>query len=132
MTEREKDLIIAEKRWAREKNFLEREYKIAQEQKELKNKYRKKLSTSKWLIFFLFLNCTIIELFTGYVTMETLTIAKMTGLPPDLTPLVTLIGIVVAEVIGFAVYALKSLKENTSGGIIYETTMANLSVEAKG
>lgn len=31
MTEREKDLIIAEKRWAREKNFLEREYKIIQE-----------------------------------------------------------------------------------------------------
>ena len=118
MTEREKDLIISEKRWAREKDLLEREYKLVQEQKD-----KKKMSTSKWLIFFLFLNCTIIELFTGYVTLQTLTIAKITGLPPDLTPLVTLIGIVVAEVIGFAVYALKSLKENTSGGIIYETAM---------
>lgn len=132
MTEREKDLIISEKRWAREKDLLEREYKLVQEQKDLKNKYKKKMSTSKWLIFFLFLNCTIIELFTGYVTLQTLTIAKITGLPPDLTPLVTLIGIVVAEVIGFAVYALKSLKENTSGGIIYETAMANLISEAKG
>ena len=45
---------------------------------------------------------------------------------PDFTPLVTLIGAVVSEVIGFAIYAIKSAKENTEGGIIYETTMAKL------
>lgn len=37
-----------------------------------------------------------------------------------------LITTVVAEVIGFGVYALKSAKENTEGGIIYETTMREL------
>ena len=47
-------------------------------------------------------------------------------LTPDLSPLMALISAVVAEVIGFAVYALKSTKENTEGGIIYETAMYNL------
>ena len=50
----------------------------------------------------------------------------MTFMMPDFTPLVTLIGAVVSEVIGFAIYAIKSAKENTSGGIVYETAMMNL------
>jgi hypothetical protein len=47
-------------------------------------------------------------------------------LTPDLSPLMALISSVVAEVIGFAIYSLKSVRENTEGGIIYETTMHNL------
>ena len=34
-----------------------------------------------------------------------------------------LITAVVAEVIGFAIYSLKASKENTKGGIIYETAL---------
>ena len=38
---------------------------------------------------------------------------------PDFSPLVTLVGAAVSEVIGYAIYAVKSMKENTEGGIIY-------------
>ena len=50
----------------------------------------------------------------------------------DFTPLVTLVGTVVTEVIGFGVYALKSMKENTSGGIVYESTMKEMEEQIKG
>ena len=126
MTERERDLIIAERRWQREKPLREREYKLKEDQRQFKETHRPKISTSKLLIIFLFINCTIIEIFTGYVTLKSLDIATMTFMMPDFTPLVTLIGAVVSEVIGFAIYAIKSAKENTSGGIVYETAMMNL------
>lgn len=126
MTERERDLIIAERRWQKEKPLREREYKLKEDQRQFKETHRPKISTSKLLIIFLFINCTIIEIFTGYVTLRSLDIATMTFMMPDFTPLVTLIGAVVSEVIGFAIYAIKSAKENTSGGIVYETAMMNL------
>ena len=126
MTERERDLIIAERRWQKEKPLREREYKLKEDQRQFKETHRPKISTSKLLIIFLFINCTIIEIFTGYVTLKSLDIATMTFMMPDFTPLVTLIGAVVSEVIGFAIYAIKSAKENTSGGIVYETAMMNL------
>ena len=126
MTERERDLIIAERRWQKEKPLREREYKLKEDQRQFKETHRPKISTSKLLIIFLFINCTIIEIFTGYVTLKSLDIATMTFMMPDFTPLVTLIGAVVSEVIGFAIYAVKSAKENTSGGIVYETAMMNL------
>ena len=83
----------------------------------------KKISTTKILIAFLFINCTLLELFTGWVTVENLILARDFGATLDFTPLVTLIGIVIGEVFGFAVYAAKATKENTSGGIQYETAM---------
>lgn len=126
MTERERNLIIAERRWQREKPLREREYKLKEDQRQFKETHKPKISTSKLLIVFLFINCTIIEIFTGYVTLKSLDIATMTFMMPDFTPLVTLIGAVVSEVIGFAIYAIKSAKENTSGGIVYETAMINL------
>lgn len=126
MTERERDLMLAERRWQREKPLREREYKLKEDQRQFKETHRPKISTSKLLIVFLFINCTIIEIFTGYVTLKSLDIATMTFMMPDFTPLVTLIGAVVSEVIGFAIYAIKSAKENTSGGIVYETAMINL------
>ena len=52
-----------------------------------------------------------------------LAVETMGAYSPDLTPLVTLITTVVGEVIAFAVYAAKSVKENTAGGIVYETAM---------
>lgn len=129
MTKAEKEIVLQEKQWEKEKSLQERKYKIKKEKRELKSLYGFKLPTSKLLILFLFINCTLIELFTGWVTIKSLDLATLTMVSPDFTPLVTLIGAVVSEVIGFAIYAIKSAKENTEGGIIYETTMAKLQQE---
>lgn len=126
MTKQERDLAIEEHRWQREKEVLERKYKLKQEKKEFKKQFLPKISTSKLLILFLFINCTIIELFTGFVTLKSLDLTALTMATPDFTPLVALIGAVVSEVIGYAVYALKSAKENTAGGITYETAMRQI------
>lgn len=116
----EEKLLKQEKEWEIEKDLKERELKLKKE----KDSFRKRISTSKLLILFLFINCTLIELFTGWVTVQSLFLAKETLMNPDFTPLITLIGAVVGEVFGFAVYALKSAKENSIGGIVYETAMA--------
>ena len=126
MTKAEREILLQEKQWEKEKSLQERKYKIKKEKRELKSLYGFKLPTSKLLILFLFINCTLIELFTGWVTIKSIDLATLTMVGPDFTPLVTLIGAVVSEVIGFAIYAIKSAKENTEGGIIYESTMAKL------
>ena len=126
MTKAEREILLQEKQCEKEKSLQERKYKIKKEKRELKSLYGFKLPTSKLLILFLFINCTLIELFTGWVTIKSIDLATLTMVGPDFTPLVTLIGAVVSEVIGFAIYAIKSAKENTEGGIIYETTMAKL------
>ena len=133
MTKEERDITIKEHRWQREKEVLERKYKLKQEKREFKKQFLPKISTSKLLILFLFINCTIIELFTGFVTLKSLDLTTLTMASPDFTPLVALIGAVVSEVVGYAVYALKSAKENTAGGITYETAMRQIDEDkAKG
>ena len=129
MTKAEREILLQEKQWEKEKSLQQRKYKIKKEKRELKSLYGFKLPTSKLLILFLFINCTLIELFTGWVTIKSIDLPTLTLVGPDFTPLVTLIGAVVSEVIGFAIYAIKSAKENTEGGIIYETTMAKLQQE---
>lgn len=133
MTKEERDITIKEHRWQREKEVLERKYKLKQEKREFKKQFLPKISTSKLLILFLFINCTIIELFTGFVTLKSLDLTTLTMANPDFTPLVALIGAVVSEVVGYAVYALKSAKENTAGGITYEAAMRQIDEnKAKG
>jgi hypothetical protein len=133
MTKEEREITIKEHRWQREKEVLERKYKLKQDKKEFKKQFLPKISTSKLLILFLFINCTIIELFTGFVTLKSLDLTTLTMMNPDFTPLVALIGAVVSEVVGYAVYALKSAKENTAGGITYEAAMRQIDEDkAKG
>ena len=133
MTKEERDITIKEHRWQREKEVLERKYKLKQEKRDFKKQFLPKISTSKLLILFLFINCTIIELFTGFVTLKSLNLTTLTMANPDFTPLVALIGAVVSEVVGYAVYALKSAKENTAGGITYEAAMRQIDEDkAKG
>ena len=133
MTKEERNITIQEHRWQREKEVLERKYKLKQEKREFKKQFLPKISTSKLLILFLFINCTIIELFTGFVTLKSLDLTTLTMANPDFTPLVALIGAVVSEVVGYAVYALKSAKENTAGGITYEAAMRQIDEDkAKG
>lgn len=125
----EEKVIEEELRWEKQKELLERKQKIKKEKKALRPKL---FSTTKLLIFFLFLNCTIIELFTGWVTIQSLRISSLTGMMTDFTPLITLIGAVVGEVIGFGIYAVKSAKENSIGGITYEMAMMHNSDETVG
>lgn len=133
MTKEEREITIKEHRWQREKEVLERKYKLKQEKRKFKKQFLPKISTSKLLILFLFINCTIIELFTGFVTLKSLDLTTLTMANPDFTPLVALIGAVVSEVVGYAVYALKSAKENTVGGITYEAAMRQIDEDkAKG
>ena len=133
MTKEERDITIKEHRWQREKEVLERKYKLKQEKRDFKKQFLPKISTSKLLILFLFINCTIIELFTGFVTLKSLDLTTLTMANPDFSPLVALIGAVVSEVVGYAVYAWKSAKENTAGGITYEAAMRQIDKDkAKG
>lgn len=117
LREQEHEIKREEIYWNAEKNIIERKQKIRDEKKKLR--FSKKIPTSKLLIGFLFVNCTIVEIFTGWVTVKSLNMSFMTGNPVDFSPLVTLVGAVVTEVMGFAVYAVKATKENTVNGITY-------------
>lgn len=128
MTEQEKESILQEeKEWQEDKIFFEKQKKVFEEKKNFFK--QKKISTSKLLILFLFLNCTAIEIFTGWVTIQSIALVSMTMMMPDFSPLVTLIGAVVSEVIGFAIYSIKATKENTKGGIVYDTAMKEYEME---
>ena len=128
MTEQEKESILQEeKEWQEDKIFFEKQKKVFEEKKNFFK--QKKISTSKLLILFLFLNCTAIEIFTGWVTIQSIALVSTTMMMPDFSPLVTLIGAVVSEVIGFAIYSIKATKENTKGGIIYDTAMKEYEME---
>lgn len=118
--------------WEAEKQFLQEKAQLESDQQSFKNK-KKKVSTSKKLITFLFINCTLIEIFTGYVTLKSFDLAYTTGgYGVDFSPLISLIGAVVGEVIGFAIYAIKSSKENSQGGIVYEMAMLEQNIDMKG
>lgn len=123
LKERECEIAYQERRWDREKNLIQRETALKEEKDKILNPKKNKLPTSKQLIWFLFINCTIIELVVIIVTFQSLDLAMCIGIAPNLTPLVTLVGAIVSEVIGYAVYAVKSAKENTAGGITYDIAM---------
>ena len=114
-----------EENWEIEKENLKKRNKIYEEYDELCRTNTNKLSTSKKALIFLFISCSIIEIFTMWVTIQSLTLAFTMGLMPDFTPLVTLIGTVVGEVVGLGAYYIKAAKENTSGGIKYESAAAH-------
>lgn len=124
--QKQKKLNKKVENWEKEKIILLKKQELKEQKKEIKNKgkqQKRKLTTTKLLTFFLFINCTIIQLFTLYITWKQINI----GYGADLTPLQMLITTVVGQVIVFAVYSLKSLKENTKGGIIYQTALKNYS-----
>ena len=124
LREQEHEIKREEIYWNAEKVILERKQKLREEKREMRKS--KKMSTTKFLIGFLFINCTLVELFTGWATAQSLKISSMTGNPMDFSPLVTLIGAVVTEVMGFAVYAVKATKENTANGITYMMAQQSL------
>lgn len=124
---RYREVLAQKEAWDQEKKTIKLQQQIQKEKRKLLNPFAK-ISFSKWLIFFLFLNCTALEIFTAWVTVQTIALAFATGIAADFTPLVTLIGLVIGEVIGYAIYSLKSMKENTKGGIVYDSNINNNSV----
>lgn len=114
-------------RWQREKKILKQEQDIKEEKYEIEHKFaKKKYPFSKLLLIFLFINFAIIEIFTGYVTFKTFSLAYAVGVMPDLTPLVTLIGAIVGQTLSYGIYAAKSKAENTKDGIVYEAAMQDM------
>ncbi len=118
LDKKEERLKKEKQQWQETKKYLTQKRQLEKDKQQFFNIHFP--STSKLLTFFLFLNCTAIELFTGWVTMQNIEIARQTMTSPDLSPLITLIGAVVGETIGFAIYSLKAMKENCQGGIVYE------------
>ena len=116
-----KQLNQKKQQWQKKKEYLQLKQQLKESKRSLKQKI--KLSTSKILMYFLFLNCTAIEIFTGIVTIINLNIARETGMNPDLTPLVTLVSTGVTQTIGFAIYSIKAAKQNCRGGIVYQQAM---------
>lgn len=126
----QKQIEKEEQKWANEKPLLERQRKIQEEKREYYKPKFLKPSTSKMLIGFLFINCTVIEIFTGWATIQMLSVAMATGLSIDFSPLVALVGAIVSEVFGYAIYSLKATKENSIGGITYDLAMKEAEIIA--
>ena len=114
----EKKVTKLEQKWEKDKGLIERVNQIKIEKSQLKQNFFEKIGT-KPLITYLFLNCTLIEIFTMIILLWSLSISAATGLSADMTPLTALISTVVGEVIAFGIYAYKSAKENTKGGTTY-------------
>lgn len=101
------------------KQDLEEDIQTVKNRKKPPKAQRQRLTTTKFLMLFLFISCTAIEIFTMYAIIKGMNM----GFGIDFTPLTMLISAVVAEVIGFSVYSLKSMKENTKGGIVFQKAM---------
>lgn len=119
---------LNKKLWANEKERLKCQNQIDEEKKELKGKSKeiKLPSWSKLLSLLLFINFTALEIFVGWVTIKSFTLAFQYGMSPDFTPLITLMSAVLGETISYAIYALKSKAENTKGGIVYESMIQQM------
>lgn len=124
LSQREKRAEIAPRRWERERVVLESEQEIAEERHILEQRsWQRKLPFSKLLMIFLFINFTILEIFTGWVTISSFTLAYAIGVAPDFTPLITLLGAVIGETLSFGIYSAKAKAENTKGGVVFESAM---------
>lgn len=125
------NINFQEKLWLQLKPVLNRQNKIEQEKKEIINeRHRIKLPTwSKLLLVFLFINFTILEIFVGWITVQSFNLAYATGVLPDFTPLVTLIGAVIGQTLTYWTYCNKSKAENTEGGIVFQSMMNNFQLQ---
>ena len=127
------NIDFQEKIWLQLKPILNRQNKLEQEKKEIQEEKNKiKLpSWGKMLLVFLFINFTLLEFFIGWVTLQSFSLAFAIGMSPDLTPLVTLIGLVAGETISYGAYCAKSKAENIEGGIVHDTALYELKYGTK-
>lgn len=121
---KQKELEWKIKNWEKEKILVMAEQDLKEDIQKTKNRkkppkaQRRQLTTTKFLMLFLFISCSVIELFTMFAIIKGMNMGLM-----DFTPLTMLITSVVAETVGFSIYSLKSMKENTKGGIVYQTAL---------
>ena len=89
-----------------------------QELQKVKNEYKtqRKYSTTKLIAIYLFVLLNVVLGFSMYMMYHL----------SDLTYLGVLITDIVAQLLTFTIYVVKSTKENTRGGITYETAIRNL------
>ena len=127
LQQKQNQLIKESQQWEKEKEYLIKKRKLRNDKKDFFTFRPRLMSTSKLLTLFLFLNCTTIEIFTGWVTVMNIHNAKELMITPDLSPLNIIIGAVIGETIGFAIYSIKAAKENSKGGIVYQQAMLSAS-----
>lgn len=120
---RQKEINEKVENWEIERENIKKCNNIRDEYIQLTKSKTDKLSMSKKALIFLFINCTLVELFTGWVTIKSFALAFAMGIMPDFSPLLAIIGAVVGEVVGLMTYYAKSTKENTVGGIVYENSL---------
>lgn len=77
-------------------------------------RHRKRITTSKLAMWFILINCVAIELYS---------MAAMWHFG-DLSALYALLGAVVGQSLTYISYNNKSCRENSRGGITYETAMS--------
>lgn len=124
LSQKEKRAEVERRRWEREKVVLQSQQQIEEERYKLKKRsWDVKLPFSKLLMIFLFINFTILEIFTGWVTISSFTLAYAIGVMPDFTPLITLLGAIIGETLSFGIYSAKAKAENTKGGVVFESAM---------
>lgn len=80
-----------------------------------KKKKKKRLQFSKICMWMIFINCTIVELYSMVAMWHF----------ADLSPLYSLIGAVIGESLAYISYCAKSSKENVKGGITYEMALSS-------
>lgn len=74
---------------------------------------RKPPTTSKLALAYILISCTVVQVYSMAAMWRMM----------DLSPLATLIGATVGEAIAYCAYVAKSAKENTAGGIVYDTAL---------
>lgn len=85
---------------------------------------RKKIQTSKlltgFLMAFILINCVAVEIFSMYAMICLKDISSIYAL------IAGAVTSVIGEITALAVYSFKSMKENCSGGITFETAMSEM------
>ena len=98
----------------------------------IKKRRKRKMPFSKKLLIFLFINFIILEIFTGWVTISSFTLAYAAGIAPDFAPFIALLGAVIGQTISYGIYCSKAKAENTKNGITYEMALQELDQNGVG
>lgn len=105
----------AELKEVKQANREKRMELIIQKEKEKYSGEKKKLSTSKLIVLYLFILLNVVLFFTMFAIWHF----------QDLSYLSVLISDIVGQVTTYLIYSVKATKENTVGGISYDLAMAN-------
>lgn len=114
-----------QEKWKIERLNIQRRNDMKNDFDAIQNKNPFRITTGKLAMWFLFILCVCVIIFTGWITLQQFTLAYAIGIMPSFTPLVTMIGAIIGATIDVAAYFAKSAKENTQGGIIFEAAAAN-------